>query len=93
MPVLEETHKERRLGVAEAKAHLSDVISSVEQTGEPYVVMRYGRPVAMIVPVPRASRDAGRARGLLADFASDGLRALEEGAFERAMVVKHGDPA
>ncbi len=41
----------RRLGVAEAKAHFSDVLGEVRYRGERFVIERHGTPVAAIVPI------------------------------------------
>ncbi len=38
------------VNLAEAKAHLSELVSKA-QSGEEIVIMRRGRPVAMLVPV------------------------------------------
>lgn len=89
-----DVERAERYGLADAKAHLSDLVATVERTGEACVIMRYGRPAACITPVPEehpASR--GRARGMLSAFADEKRRALEDSAFERAMAVKHGDVA
>ena len=47
------------IGVAEAKAKLSELVDQVERGGE-VVLSRYGKPVAKIVPVeqPRIDRSA-----------------------------------
>jgi len=39
-----------RVAVAEAKAHLSEILRAVEERGERVVVERRGRPVAVIEP-------------------------------------------
>ena len=39
------------LSLAEAKAHLSSVVSGVQQTRTPVTITRRGVPVATIVPV------------------------------------------
>ena len=40
------------ISVAEAKAHLSSVITKVERRRRPVTILRRGRPVVQIVPVP-----------------------------------------
>lgn len=42
----------RKVGVAEAKAKLSDLLDAVEQ-GEDLVITRRGRPVAQVTPIDR----------------------------------------
>lgn len=81
------------LGLAEAKAGLSGIVTKVQRSGTSYVIERYGRPAAMIVPVPHQGGGSNRARGLLAAYADSGRQALEEGAFARAMEAKHGHVA
>lgn len=82
-----------RIGLAEAKAGLSGVVARAEETGVAQVIMRYGRPVAAVVALPQEAGPGGRARGLLAAYADAAKAELEEGAFARAMAVKHGNPA
>lgn len=82
----------RKMGLAEVKACLSDVVSRAEHAGGT-VVMRYGKPAALIVPLPRQIDAKRNARGVLAAYArADGYE-LEEGAPARAMEEKHGNPA
>jgi len=40
----------RTANIYEAKSQLSRLISIVEETGEPYVICRNGKPVADLVP-------------------------------------------
>lgn len=82
-----------RMGIAEAKAHLSSLVERVEKNGEAAILERYGRPAALVVPLPRVESAGGRARGLLAEYADEDALGLEEGAFARAMEAKHGIPA
>ena len=88
MPAID-TARAMHLGLAEVKASLSSVVSRVEQTGEPVVLMRYSRPAAIIVPVPQERAVAAHARGLLAEYADEEKLEQEGGAFARAMVAKH----
>ena len=68
--------KERRVGVHEAKTHLSKLLHDVEKGAE-IVVMRSGRPVARIVRASTARPAAesyGMFRGqfrIAADFDAD----------------------
>lgn len=78
-----------RMGVADAKARFSHVIDAAEKHGELTVIMRYGRPVAVISPVPQKPPRSVRAKGKLATYADGQKRELESSAFARAMVNKH----
>lgn len=55
----------KRIGIREAKDHLSEVIEEVERKGEVVLITRHGRPVARVSPVravrpvPRPRRTAG----------------------------------
>lgn len=82
-----------RMGIAEAKAHLSNLVERAEKNGEAAILERYGRPAALVVPLPRATGAQHRARGTLAEYADESALCLEEGTFARAMEAKHGSPA
>ncbi len=45
---------DRQVSVAEAKAHLSELLKAVE-SGESIAITRRGRPVATLTPVHRAA--------------------------------------
>lgn len=38
----------KHVGVLEAKTHLSRLLDEIEETGEPVVITRHGKPVATI---------------------------------------------
>lgn len=78
-----------RLSVADAKARFSSVVARMAHGGAPCVITRYGTPIAVISPMPTEEPRAPRARGILSHIADPAKRAAEEGAFARAMVVKH----
>lgn len=44
------------VNINEAKSHFSSLISSVETTGEPVIICRYGKAVARLVPMSRGRR-------------------------------------
>ncbi len=79
-----------RMELAECKANLSSVVFDVEEREVPVVVMRYGKPAALIVPFPKApAARSPKARGILAQIADEEKRGLESSAFANAMVAKH----
>lgn len=82
-----------RVGVADAKANLSGMLTEVERAGETYVIERYGRPVALLSPLPSRRPAAHRAQGALSEYADAALRDREKAAFAHAMEAKHGRPA
>lgn len=81
----------QRVGMADAKANLSGLIAEVERTGEPYIVMRYNRPAAVISPIPQERPAQRTARGFLHHLADPSKIPLEEGAMARALVAKHAN--
>ena len=86
----------QRMGVAEAKANFSALVTDVNRTGTPCVVMRYNKPLVLIVPARGKDEVVSRgARGSLADFAAtsqDPARLdAEKDAFRKAMVSKHAN--
>lgn len=46
----------KTMSIHEAKAKLSGLIQMVEETGQPVVLSRYGKPVAEIIPARKRSR-------------------------------------
>ena len=81
-----------RIGLAACKANLSGIVSDAERYGTATVVMRYGKPAAVVIPFPedQAAKTAA-AKGLLSDFADEGKAGLEASAFMSAMIRKHTD--
>lgn len=84
----------RMVGIAEAKAKLSSMVTAVEQEGDSFVIMRYGRPAALLTPFDQPRETQHRARGSLRAYRDTNTdvnkEALEEGAFLKAMEDKHG---
>ena len=42
-----------RIGLAACKANLSGIVSDAERYGTATVVMRYGKPAAVVIPFPK----------------------------------------
>jgi len=49
------------IGLFEAKTHLSELVARAEQ-GEEVVITRHNKPVAKLVPIGEAERDASERR-------------------------------
>jgi len=45
-----------QISTHEAKAHFSELLSSVEQSGEPVLIFRYGHPVTSLMPFQKPRR-------------------------------------
>ena len=45
-----------QISTHEAKARFSELLASVERSGEPVINFRYGHPVARLMPVERPRR-------------------------------------
>lgn len=78
---------ERCIGVADVKKNLSQIVQSVQNGSDPVIIMRYGKPAAMIVPVPNESRMVPSHGGMLRKYADPAKRELENGAWEREAVL------
>jgi len=65
----------REVGVLEAKTNLSALLDEVQQTGEPVLITRHGKPVAQLSAPPKAERAP-------ADLA-DQMRAFQSGVEDR----------
>ncbi|RJP28477.1 MAG: type II toxin-antitoxin system prevent-host-death family antitoxin [Candidatus Omnitrophota bacterium] len=75
-----------QIGLHEAKTHLSDIITKVNE-GNEYIITRRGIPVARLVPAEKPSREAAkkaleRAKKLRETLSLGGLKIkdlIEEG--------------
>lgn len=45
-----------QISTHEAKAKFSELLATVEQSGEPVLIFRYGHPVAKLMPVDKPRR-------------------------------------
>lgn len=91
MAPVAELDEAKPIGLAEAKTSFSNIVQRVETGGETFLVMRYGKPVAQIAPLPKRQHSAGKARGILSAYADPTKRELEGQAFKLAMVSKHAN--
>jgi prevent-host-death family protein len=57
----------KKTSLAEAKAHLSELVDEAEQRGKRILILRHGKPAAAIVPVGVAVPKRRRAKVLAAD--------------------------
>jgi prevent-host-death family protein len=73
---------ERRLNLADAKKHFSDVIGGVVHGGKPVLIMKRGRPVARIVPLNPGGSRLSDAKGWL-DPGDDFFDSIEKIINER----------
>ncbi len=75
----------KRVSVAEAKAHFSEIVADAERSGRETIVERRGRPIARIAPlVVAATRPKGRT---LKDFDA-AVRSLEKVEWRRGSAVE-----
>lgn len=54
----------RKTSLAEAKAHLSKLVDEAEHHGKRIMILRHGKPAAVIVPVSMAAPKPRRAKRL-----------------------------
>lgn len=52
----------RKTSLAHAKAHLSKLVDDAEHHGKQILILRHGKPAAVIVPVPPAAPKPRRAK-------------------------------
>jgi prevent-host-death family protein len=57
----------RKTSLAEAKAHLSELVDQAEHHGKRIVILRHGKPAAAIVPVSVAAPKRSRGKALSDD--------------------------
>jgi prevent-host-death family protein len=80
------------INVAEAKAHLSELLARAE-AGEEIVIARGGRPVARLMPLPRVEpRRPGTLKNYLtSDELAELIRAVEMPLFETDQQILEGE--
>ena len=59
----------RKTSLAEAKAHLSELVDEAEHRGKRILILRHGKPAAAIVPVEVARPKASKPKPMSADAA------------------------
>jgi prevent-host-death family protein len=74
----------KRTSLAEAKSHLSALVSEAQHRGRRILILRHGKPSAAIVPVevalmPTPPRKSRKRRSLTSKQVSDLLRGLGRG--------------
>jgi prevent-host-death family protein len=72
----------RKVGVHEAKTHLSEYLNRAAYRGERILVERHGKPVAALVSLEDLSRLEG---SIVAEVEDDDSEASRQAAFRRAM--------
>ena len=68
----------RKTSLAEAKAHLSDLVNEAQHHGKRIVILRHGKPAAAIVPVGVAVPAHKRAKALSDEEARRSVEAFVE---------------
>lgn len=59
------SHKRKSVGIKELKDRASEIIASVQRTGEAVSITRNNQEVAKIVPIPKSPRERLMVAGLL----------------------------
>ena len=65
----------KTMSLADAKAHISELVDRAEHRGERIVILRHGKPAAAIVPVAVAV--PGKRRGKRALSAEEAARSIQ----------------
>jgi prevent-host-death family protein len=66
----------RKTSLADAKAHLSELVDAAEHHGKRIVILRHGKPAAAIVPVHVASPKPSAAKVMTRTEAERSIRAF-----------------
>ena len=77
----------RKMSLAKAKAHISELVDQAEHRGKGTIILRHGKPAAAIVPVDVAAPKPARRSALTGDDAERSVLAFIEefSAFEPAV--------
>jgi len=68
----------RKTSLAEAKAHLSKLVDDAEHHGKRIMILRHGKPAAVLVPVHFATPKRRRAKELSDDEVRRSVQAFVE---------------
>ena len=77
-----------RHSVSDAKENLSGLIASVEASGTPFVISRYGKPVAIVSSYEGERRVTPKLKGALNAYANASLVGLEKQAWKKSVCKK-----
>ena len=77
-----------RHSVSDAKENLSGLIANVEASGIPFVISRYGKPVAIVSSYDGDIKVAAKMKGALHSYANTSLVSLEKQAWRNAACKK-----
>lgn len=58
-------HKRRSFGIKELKDRASEIIATIQRTGQAVSITKNNQEVAKIIPIPRSPRERLMAAGLL----------------------------
>lgn len=64
--------------LSEMKENLSGLISNVEASGTPFVISRYGKPVAIVTSYDEGRKITPKLKGSLSAYANKSLIDLEK---------------
>ncbi len=76
-----------RHSISDAKKNLSGLLADVEETGRPFVILRYGAPVAVVSPYGQ-EKVKPKLRGALGEYADVRLIGEEKSAWMKAACAK-----
>ena len=68
----------RKMSLAKAKAHISELVDDAEHHGKRILILRHGKPVAAIVPVDVAAPRPQRAKPMSNESVKRSVRAFVE---------------
>ena len=74
--------------LSEVKKNLSGLVSKVETSGIPFVISRYGKPVAIVASYDENHKIAPKLKGSLNKYANKALINAEKQAWKKAACNK-----
>ena len=77
-----------KYSVSNAKENLSALLSGIEHGGKPFVISRYGKPIAVVSSYSQESKIEPKLRGCMSEYANKDLISQEKDAWKRAVRKK-----
>lgn len=82
-----------KYSVSDAKEKLSELLAGIETNGKPFVISRYGKPVAVVSSYNLENKVTPKLKGALNAYANQSLIAQEKQAWQKVLsllkTIKH----
>ncbi len=71
--------------ISDTKKNLSELITNIEASGKPFVISRYGKPVAIVSSYNQTNKVVPKLKGSLNAYANTSLIEKEKDAWKKAV--------